>query len=194
MQLKTSIPNKRTRIIVVGTIILLSGMGAGIGYVFTHWGIQGRYFPNTNWEGRPKIVKRDHDIFLRGKGTMKPLSTAIFSVQWKGWMMITESGEYTFATNSDDGSFLSIDGQQVVDNGGAHGLKKATGTISLEKGSHQIEVLYFTIGGFNMIETFWTPPNSSEEQLPGERLFSKRPSMIEFIVRQKVLSFGNRGI
>jgi hypothetical protein len=117
----------------------------------------------------------------------KRLSTPIFSIKWKGWILIPESGVYKFATTSDDGSFLRINKKLVVDNGGHHGLEKVSGEIFLEKGSSPFEVLYFNSGGPGAIKTFWTPPNRSEERIPGEYLFVKRPTLIDFRLRKGIM-------
>ncbi len=43
-----------------------------------------------------------------------------FAVTWRGRFDVLTAGAYTFCTTSDDGSWLLIDGVQVVDNGGLH--------------------------------------------------------------------------
>ena len=54
-----------------------------------------------------------------------------FSGEWSGKIKIDKAGEYTFATISDDGSRLFINGKQVVDNWGLHGNRKRTGKVEL---------------------------------------------------------------
>ncbi len=50
---------------------------------------------------------------------------------------------YAFGTNSDDGSYLFIDGQMIVDNGGHHGDVYREGMIQLAEGFHDIILRYF---------------------------------------------------
>src|SRR5690606_1787054 len=50
-----------------------------------------------------------------------PQDLNYFGFVFEGYIWITNPGEYTFYTNSDDGSKLWINDQQVVDNDGRHG-------------------------------------------------------------------------
>jgi hypothetical protein len=71
------------------------------------------------------------------------------------------SGQYTFGITSDDGAWLWVDGQLVVDNSGLHAIhdpneatdtsyvtSDVTGTISLSAGPHTIAFKYFERGGY----------------------------------------------
>ncbi len=57
------------------------------------------------------------------------------------------SGEYRFRTNSDDGSWLLVDGAVVVQNGGLHPIQEATGSIQLASGYHTLGFVYFDRAG-----------------------------------------------
>jgi hypothetical protein len=57
------------------------------------------------------------------------------------------SGTYTFSVPSDDGAWLWVDGQLVVDNSGLHGTNDVTGTIALNAGPHTLAFKYFEHGG-----------------------------------------------
>ena len=52
-----------------------------------------------------------------------------------------------FATISDDGSRLWIDGKIVVDNWGLHGSRKRTGKVELKAGWHDFRATHFENGG-----------------------------------------------
>lgn len=169
-----------------GLIIVALLLGGCVFSALTNWGVRGKYYTNTEWEGKPYLVRRDNTVFLRGINGIRAVPTEAFSVKWQGWIVITEPGTYTFATKSDDGSYLSIDNTRVIDNGGAHGPQKVNGEIFLEKGTYRFEILYFTIGGGCFINTLWTPPNKAEEQLPAEVLYVKRPTTIGIFFRNGV--------
>ena len=64
-------------------------------------------------------------------------------MRFRGYINITTAGSYTFYTASDDGSKLYIDGVQVVDNDGLHGIVEQSGTLTLTAGMHAIEVTFF---------------------------------------------------
>lgn len=91
------------------------------------------------------------------------------------------------ATKSDDGSFLRIDGQTVVNNGGVHGLQKVSHDIYLEKGAHAIEVLYFEVGGVNILRTIWTPPGEVEQFIPARLLFADKPASADIVIRNIIV-------
>ncbi|NEV95090.1 hypothetical protein G3567_13190, partial [Psychroflexus sp. YR1-1] len=74
-------------------------------------------------------------------------SADAFSVRYKGSINIATGGDYTFYTNSDDGSKLFINGVEVVDNDGDHAPRERSGTITLSAGVHSIEVLFYENGG-----------------------------------------------
>merc|ERR1719263_605494 len=78
-----------------------------------------------------------------------------FAAQWFGKIAIYAAGEYEFSTKSDDGSRLSINGAKVVDNWGLHGAVEKTGTITLNKGYHDIKVEFFqNAGGASCVVKF----------------------------------------
>ena len=54
-----------------------------------------------------------------------------------------EAGPATFTLGSDDGSILTIDGSQVVNDDGLHGIVTESGTVNLTAGPHSIELQYF---------------------------------------------------
>ncbi|WP_155907174.1 alkaline phosphatase family protein [Lunatimonas lonarensis] len=66
-----------------------------------------------------------------------------FALMFNGTLAIETEGDYVFYANSDDGSFLFINGEKLIDNDGSHGLTEVSGKIALTKGTHSIEVWYF---------------------------------------------------
>ena len=66
-----------------------------------------------------------------------------FSAEMQGYFNIPSSGAYTFSTGSDDGSYLFIDGQMVVNNGFYQGYTVRQGTVTLSAGSHFFDLQYF---------------------------------------------------
>lgn len=64
-----------------------------------------------------------------------------------GFIDIPADDIYTFALMSDDGSWLKIDGEMVVDNDGEHSPREIVGQTALFKGLHRINVRYFDHNG-----------------------------------------------
>ncbi|HPL30329.1 MAG TPA: PA14 domain-containing protein [Anaerolineae bacterium] len=77
-----------------------------------------------------------------------------------------QEGWYNFATTSDDGSWLWIDGQIVVDNHGLHGAQRVTGSKYLKAGIHIAAFKMFEYGGGAVAGYEYQPPNGVWQALP----------------------------
>ena len=80
---------------------------------------------------------------------------------WKldGRVYVSEGGQYTFCLRSDDGSYISIDGSQVVNYGGLHGSEEEKcGNVRLPAGLHYVVIEGFDHeGGASMQATYRGP-------------------------------------
>ncbi|MBN2012106.1 chitobiase/beta-hexosaminidase C-terminal domain-containing protein [candidate division KSB1 bacterium] len=94
-----------------------------------------------------------------------------FAIEFIGQIHINKAGEYTFFTNSDDGSKLFIDGAEVVNNDGAHGTQFRQGTVTLTPGAHHIKVDYFEDGGGEDLTVYYEGPGISRQIIPAFVLF-----------------------
>lgn len=79
---------------------------------------------------------------------------------------ITDAGNYTFYTRSDDGSRLWIDGNLVVDNDGLHSMKERSGNISLNTGQHTIVVGFFELTGVEGLTVQYSSASISKRSIP----------------------------
>lgn len=115
--------------------------------------------PNR-WRPRPgvhysyyegKCVSADSigSLSLHSEGVLSEISIKnakredYFAYTFRARIHIPQSGVYRFYTYSDDGSKLYIDGQEIVDNDGGHGVRWASGKVGLEAGWHELFVPYF---------------------------------------------------
>lgn len=89
-------------------------------------------------------------------------SVDYFGYTFSGYIDVPSEGEYTFYTASDDGSALWIDGGQVVNNDGLHGVIEESGTICLEAGYHKLDVAYFEKTGGNTLSVAYAGPGISK--------------------------------
>jgi uncharacterized protein (TIGR03663 family) len=134
-------------------------------------GVQVRFFPGREPVGKPLESRVEREIgFWWDDVETKPFQSP-FSVVYEGYLHVTRPGLHLFATNSDDGSVLFVDGEKVVDNGGDHALQRASGSRDLGEGYHPIYLEYFDSGWGAMLEVFWTPPGGREEKIPAGALF-----------------------
>jgi len=97
----------------------------------------------------PELVHTDKQVNYGSTGDSWPGLTQNdnYAVRCTGQVMITASGEYEFSTTSDDGSRLTIDGTQVVDNDGLHGMQTRSGIQWLSGGMHDLVLEFFEKSG-----------------------------------------------
>lgn len=101
----------------------------------------------------------------------KKQRTEKFAFEFTGYIKITKDGMYTFYTQSDDGSKLFIDDEEVVDNDGDHGSTEVSGKAALKKGYHKIKVIYYDSGGGNVLKILFNAEGKDKVELPGSMLF-----------------------
>ena len=102
-----------------------------------------------------------------------------FYIRWNGKIRITQEADYTFYTESDDGSRLLIDGNPIVGNGGLHGAQEASGTLNLKPGDHDITVEYFDATFDALMKASWSSPQIKREIIPSTVLWHKAPGKDE---------------
>src|SRR5215472_11528114 len=103
----------------------------------TH-GLRAEYFADERRSDTPTLTIVDSTVSTRqiADDWLDPPPT--FRARWFGFLIVGRSGPYTFATASDDGSLLTIDGHLVVDNGGIHTVVTRSGSIWLDRGPHAV--------------------------------------------------------
>jgi len=164
-------------------LVWLTGLviiGLSLLWIWPPRGLIGKYYSNTEWRGEPVFTARDRQISLDAvEQRQETFPQQNFSISWSGWIMIPKDGEYGFATDSDDGSSITLDGvTRVVENGGYHVARKVSGTIFLTKGMHSIQISYLQGGGAYKLRVFWQEPGKPEVLLSGRVLYPE-----EFFVR-----------
>jgi len=167
----------RLRVIWEGPQVARQPIARGSLYTLqiANQGLVGYYYPNPQWQGPPALVQRD--IFILPNNPLREP----FGIIWRGKIAAPTSGRYVFATRSDDGSFVYIDGQLVVDNGGEHGAQERSGTINLSQGFHDVEVRYFQISGSREMQLWWQPPGGPREIIPSQYLIPTEAELPEGI-------------
>jgi|GEM_PF-949816 len=131
-------------------------------------GLEGRYYANLNWKGEPFLKTLDPELseaLLKDRQWQFPKEGV--SIEWSGFIGIERAGRYTFAITSNGGSWLYVDNQLVINNGGVHRSATATAQIYLEAGTHPLRVLYLQAGGSYEISLSW-----AQEDQPPKRLSS----------------------
>lgn len=94
-----------------------------------------------------------------------------FAFEFRGYIKIAKDAVYSFYTQSDDGSKLFIDDEEVVNNDGDHGTVEKSGKAALKKGLHTIRVVYFDSGGGNELKVLVQPDKGVKTEIPATILF-----------------------
>jgi len=103
-------------------------------------------------------------------------TTSNFAALWSGLFFAPTTGVYGFATASDDGSMVFIDGQTALDNNAMQGYTltdtNVVGNVTLQAGMHQIDIAFYEGGGDQGL-TVWV-------KLPGAPALTELPHSLLF--------------
>ena len=124
------------------------------------------------------LVRRVEEVLLFPWHHSQPPFRGPFSAEWTGWIYIPEDGNYKFATASDDGSSVYIDGRLVVNNWGRHKWRRVHKDIQLPKGLHRLVVRYYNLEFDASMYFLWARPGQHLQSVGKEYLFPERPEMI----------------
>ena len=89
-----------------------------------------------------------------------------FALLFRGYARAPKTGVYVFYLSSDDGSRLSVDGEEIIINDGVHGSAEEKAEIALEAGWHMIEVDYFQVDGDKVLDLSWRGPGFPKSRVP----------------------------
>ncbi len=107
------------------------------------------------------------DIFL-GANPFGP--SAYYIATFTGWFTVPAAAQYTFATASDDASYLEVDNRTVATWYGMHGAEggrhgEHSGTITLPAGVHRLGYLQIQLGSASAAVAAWKPPGHAHVEL-----------------------------
>lgn len=89
-----------------------------------------------------------------------------FAARLHGIIRVPVDGTWTFHLTSDDGSRLLLDGVEVIDNDGLHGMRTRSAILALTAGPHAVEVQFFENGGGAGLTLDWEGPGVARERVP----------------------------
>jgi O-glycosyl hydrolase len=168
-----SVSSNRATVTVPGYgVTTLYGVGSSGG---SGTGLRGEYFNNTTLTAPAALTRTDAQVnFDWASGSPATGVTADnFSVRWTGQVEAPVSGAYTFATTSDDGVRLWVNGQQLVNNWTDHPPTTDSGpAITLTAGQkYSITMEYYERGGGAVARLLWSYPGQAQQAIPQSRLF-----------------------
>ncbi len=146
-------------------------------------GLTATHFSDTNWTSAPVRSQLDNrpstdGLFAAWRGSPPDR----FSATWRGSLIVLRGGSYTFAVESDDGSWLYVDGQLLVDNGGQHETRRMTGNKHLDSGVHSLFIKYFQDGGGLSFDLLWGPEANALKPIPSWALAPRAAEFYRFLL------------
>jgi hypothetical protein len=143
---------------------LLDGVGSGL---------LAEYFDDVALS-HSSMVRVDSTVNFdwRDAAPASSLSADGFSVRWLGSVQPRYGETYTFATTSDDGVRLWVDGMLLIDDWTDHPRRVDTASIALERDvKYAIRMEFYERGGDAVAQLAWSSPTQALEVVPRSRLF-----------------------
>ena len=108
---------------------------------------------DVNFESKPAVVASAAKLEAGGEdfGEFKDN----FALQGTGYIFLEKDDNVVFQLSSDDGSRLFVDGQEIINHDGPHGMAPKEAEIALRAGYHPFRFDYFQGGGGRGIVLKW---------------------------------------
>lgn len=91
---------------------------------------------------------------------------SFFAIDFDGYLLIPADEVYGLSLISDDGSRLFLDGNEIINNDGIHGLREEGGYFPLGKGYHKIRIEYFQREGGVGLKLLLEVPGHQKSNVP----------------------------
>lgn len=112
---------------------------------------------------------------MRSVSGMENLPATQFALEFFGFLYVPESGEYSFALDSDDAADILVDGQVVASWYGPHpknGKPVPGKTVYLERGLHEFRARLNQGPGVFVLKAYWKKPGDAEYSLIDPKYFA----------------------
>jgi len=168
--------------VAVPAALLLILVGALL--VVDREGLRGEYRAlGEPWQGEPYAVQVSLPELAPAapspEAELAPgdvlVSRVLFSVRWSGTWRVARGGEYRLTVEADDGAWLRLDGDLVLDSEGRFGAPVAARAVQLEPGFHAIEIGFRQGDGASRLALRVAPPNRGAEPLAAADLYPGWP-------------------
>jgi 4-amino-4-deoxy-L-arabinose transferase-like glycosyltransferase/sugar lactone lactonase YvrE len=113
-----------------------------------------------NFDSVPQQIKIDPQVSFYFQITLLPRP---YTVEWTGKLYAPIDGTYKFYTEQLSKSRLLIDGKEVVVNPTANNVVE--GSITLDAGLHDIQLLYEDLDNFSHVYLYWQPPTINDKYI-----------------------------
>lgn len=100
------------------------------------------------------VIGSGDEGYFEGDNPLPAWAASNFVYRAQGFVVIPETGWYTFGMNTDDGCKLSIDGDVVILDDSTHTVGDTYGSIYLTEGVHEVEAYFWQNSGGNSGELY----------------------------------------
>ncbi|MGQ1788224.1 outer membrane protein assembly factor BamB family protein [Saccharicrinis sp. GN24d3] len=134
-------------------------------------GVAYDYYEGT-WKGIPDLesIKPDKSSFVKEFGLEMRKRDENYGIRFKGYFSVPADGVYTIYTSTDDGNFLFLHDEMVIDNGGSHSERERSFNIGLKKGKHPFSLLYYQGGGGQVLKVSIEGPGMEKQAVSAQML------------------------
>ena len=144
-------------------------------------GLTANYYSGTSLDPSKLVLTRTDPTvnFSWGQGSPDAsVSNDNFSARWSGQVQSQTTERYQFATNSDDGLRLKVNGQTIIDNWTNHGATIDTAYVDLVEGQrYDIQMEYYENGGNATAQLLWSTPTIGRQAIPTSQLYSSASAL-----------------
>ncbi len=136
-------------------------------------GLSGEYYADKKLTSRV-LTRTDARINFNWKSASPDPQVPVdrFSARWSGFVEPQYTGQYTFSTNTDDGSRLWVNGVKIVDQWNDHTVQENKGVITLEAGKkYSVVFEYYDSVGDAVAQLLWETPYGRKELIPTAQLY-----------------------
>ncbi len=96
-----------------------------------------------------------------------------YQLSFTGYLKISKPGNYTFELESDDGSMLWIEGAEMINNDGTHGVMNVKREITLDEGLYKFRLAFFEYDNGEALRFLVSGPGLVRQLIPKEMIYSK---------------------
>ena len=132
--------------------------GADIGMQYYTWDISNTSSPNINNPRNRGVSTSQGSVQTALDNTLRGLiapDNEGYVILIKGVLKVNNTGNFTFTSESDDGSRIYIDNIMVLNSWFDQGSTTRSASVDLAKGEHKIEFWYYENSGADFMEFTW---------------------------------------
>ena len=139
------------------------------------------YYPNPDPVKEPRFILNSVDelenLNEKEKGVLPVIALTGkeprdgYGYEFRGFINIPKDDVYLLYVESDDGSRMYIDGNQIADNDKQHATIEKSGQAALKKGFHPIRVLFFQKSGGANLKASIRPATGNKKEITEDMLY-----------------------